>query len=417
MKMFSGGVMARVSLFWVCGVLSLCLIGAPLSAQESNPRDWNAAVNYWQAFGLMPEWTEEEKKLRESLPADFSESLPAGVKELTERSGAALAALELATRVENCDWQLDIAQGPMLVLPHVQKARELARQSDLRARYRFSQGQAAGGVDDILASLRMSRAIGKDQILISMLVQVAIERGAMNVAAAYLPQLNETERKQLLDVWQQSNATSTFADSLRMEKKVFGGWLKAEFEKATAGKRGDEPAGDFLKSLWVLAVTLSNPETNETIEALSFVNVEMAKKAIEEYLADCDEMIRIGGLDFAQRRIELAKFDQELQKAKVAIKETIEEKKGLGRQLSLLLLPAISAVSETDEAWVARGRLFEVALKGIGGGEAGIAAAAKEMGMKVSYVAKENGFELSTSLTKEGKLEKLEFGRGYRVAK
>jgi hypothetical protein len=417
MKMFSGGVMARVSLFWVCGVLSLCLIGAPLSAQESNPRDWNAAVNYWQAFGLMPEWTEEEKKLRESLPADFSESLPAGVKELTERSGAALAALELATRVENCDWQLDIAQGPMLVLPHVQKARELARQSDLRARYRFSQGQAAGGVDDILASLRMSRAIGKDQILISMLVQVAIERGAMNVAAAYLPQLNETERKQLLDVWQQSNATSTFADSLRMEKKVFGGWLKAEFEKATAGKRGDEPAGDFLKSLWVLAVTLSNPETNETIEALSFVNVEMAKKAIEEYLADCDEMIRIGGLDFAQRRIELAKFDQELQKAKVAIKETIEEKKGLGRQLSLLLLPAISAVSETEEAWVARRKLFEVALQGIGGGEAGIAAAAKEMGLKVSYVAKENGFELSTSLTKEGKVEKLDFGGGYRVAK
>ena len=167
--------MARVSLVWVCGVLSLCLIGAPLSAQESNPRDWNAAVNYWQAFGLMPEWTVEEKKLSESLPADFSESRPAGVKELTERSGAALAALELATRVENCDWQLDIAQGPMLVLPHVQKARELARQSDLRARYRFSQGDSAGGVDDILGSLRLSRAIGKDQILISMLVQVAIE--------------------------------------------------------------------------------------------------------------------------------------------------------------------------------------------------------------------------------------------------
>jgi hypothetical protein len=417
MKMFSGGVMARVSLFWVCGVLSLCLIGAPLSAQESNPRDWNAAVNYWQAFGLMPEWTEEEKKLRESLPADFSESLPAGVKELTERSGAALAALELATRVENCDWQLDIAQGPMLVLPHVQKARELARQSDLRARYRFSQGQAAGGVDDILGSLRMSRAIGKDQILVSMLVQVAIERGAMNVAAAYLPQLNETERKQLLDVWQQSNATSTFADSLRMEKKVFGGWLKAEFEKATAGKRGDEPAGNYLQSLMALSGTERNAETNQALDALSWVSVDMARKSIEEYLADCDKMIRIGGLDFAQRRVELAKFEQELQKAKEELQKAIGDKKGLGRQLSLLLLPAISGVSETEEAWVARRKLFEVALQGIGGGEAGIAAAAKEMGLKVSYVAKENGFELSTSLTKEGKVEKLDFGGGYRVAK
>ncbi|MFM7740061.1 MAG: hypothetical protein ACKO9H_11715, partial [Planctomycetota bacterium] len=231
-------------------------MGSQLAAQESNSRDWNAAVNYWQAFGLMPEWTEEEKKLRESLPAEFSASLPSGVKELTERSGAALNALEPATRIEKCDWQLDISQGPMLVLPHLQKARELARQSDLRARYRFSQGDSADGVDDILASLRLSRAVGKDPILISMLVQIAIERGSMNLAAAYLPQLNEAERKQLLDVWQQSNVTSTFVDSLRMEKKVFGGWLKAEFERATAGQRADESAGDFLKTLGLL----SNPE-------------------------------------------------------------------------------------------------------------------------------------------------------------
>jgi len=409
--------MAKSSLFGVWGVLSLCLMGTKLAAQESSPRNWNAAVNYWQAFGLMPEWTEDEKKVRESLPEDFSVSLPAGVKELTERSGAALAALGLATRVENCDWQLDIAQGPMLVLPHVQKARELARQSDLRARYRFSQGDSAGGVDDIRASLLLSRAIGKDQILISMLVQVAIERGAMNVAAAYLPQLNETERKQLLDVWQQSKSTSNFADSLKMEKKVLGGWLKAEFEKANAGKRGDEPAGNYLQSLMALAGTDRNAQTNQALDALSWVSVEMARKSIEDYLADCDEMIRIGGLDFAQRRVELAKFEQELQKAKEELQKTILDKKGLGRTLSLLWLPAISGISETEEAWVARRKLFEVALQGIGGGEAGIAAAAKEMGLKVSYVAKENGFELSTSLTKEGKVEKLDFGGGYRVAK
>jgi hypothetical protein len=120
---------------------------------------------------------------------------------------------------------------------------------------------------------------------------------------------------------------------------------------------------------------------------------------------------------FFLRRVELAKFEQELQKAKEELQKAIGDKKGLGRQVSALLLPAISGVSETEEAWVARRKLFEVALQGIGGGEAGIAAAAKEMGLKVSYVAKENGFELSTSLTKEGKVEKLDFGGGYRVAK
>lgn len=417
MNLFSGGVMAKSSLFGVWGVLSLCLMGTQLAAQESSPRNWNAAVNYWQAFGLMPEWTEDEKKVRESLPEDFSVSLPAGVKELTERSGAALKALEPATRLEKCDWQLDIAQGPMLVLPHVQKARELARQSDLRARYRFSQGDSAGAIDDIRASLGLSRAIGKDQLLISMLVQIAIDRESMNLAAAFLPQLSETERKQLLDVCQQSRAGTALVDSLRMEKKVFGGWLKAEFEKATAGKGAEESAGEFLKSLWALAVMPPGPEANARIEALSKVNVEMARKAIEEYLADCDEMIRIGELDFAQRRSELAKFDQELQKAKVEVRKAIEEEKGLGRQLSLLLLPSISAISETEEAWIARGKLFQVALKGTGGGESGIIAAAKELGIKVEYSAKEKGFELSTPLTKEGKVEKLSIGGGYRVTK
>ncbi|MFN6109934.1 MAG: hypothetical protein ACK493_06135, partial [Planctomycetota bacterium] len=178
---------------------------------------------------------------------------------------------------------MDIAQGPMLVLPHVQKARELARQSDLRARYRFSQGDSAGAIDDIRASLGLSRAIGKDQLLISMLVQIAIDRESMNLAAAYLPQLSETERKQLLDVCQQSRAGTALVDSLRMEKKVFGGWLKAEFEKATAGKGAEESAGEFLKSLWALAVMPPGPEANARIEALSKVNVEMARKAIEEY--------------------------------------------------------------------------------------------------------------------------------------
>ncbi|MFM7740046.1 MAG: hypothetical protein ACKO9H_11640 [Planctomycetota bacterium] len=81
------------------------------------------------------------------------------------------------------------------------------------------------------------------------------------------------------------------------------------------------------------------------------------------------------------------------------------------------MYPAILGVSEKEEAWVARGKLFEVALKGIGGGEAGLAAAAKEMGMKVDYVAKANGFELSTPLTKEGEVEKLSFGGGFRAAK
>jgi hypothetical protein len=414
MNLFSGDVMVKSSLFGVWGVLSLCLMGTQLAAQESNLRDWNAAVSYWQAFGVMPELTGEEKKLRDSLPVKFTEPLPAGVKELAERSGAALAALDFAARIENCDWQLDITQGPMLVMPHLQKARELARQSGLRARYRLSQGESAGAVADIQALLRLSRAVAKDQILISMLVGIAIEGEATYLAAAYLPQLSEKEREQLLEVWRRPAAKSTLVDALRMEKKVFGGWLTAQLEKVTGGKQADESV-DVLLFLGELAARERGAAPNQAPESVSKVSVEVAREAIEDYLAACDQLIRIGGLDFAQRRVELAKFEQELREEKEEILQAKDVEKGLRRQLSLNLLPSISAISETEEAWLARGKLFEVGLKGIGGGEAGIAAAAKEMGIKVDYVAKEDGFELSTPLTKEGRVEKLSFGGGYRA--
>jgi hypothetical protein len=81
------------------------------------------------------------------------------------------------------------------------------------------------------------------------------------------------------------------------------------------------------------------------------------------------------------------------------------------------LLPAVTKVAETEEAAVARRKLFEVALRGVGEGEAGIVAAAKELGIKVDYTANAAGFELSTPLTQEGKIEKLSFGGGYRAAK
>ena len=136
-----------------CGLLSTLLLVSELVAQERSRNDWNAAVNYWQAFGLMPDWTDEEKALRDTIPSDLSMALPAGVKNLIVRSGTALNALELANRVEKCDWQLEESQGPSIALPHLQKARELARQSQLRARYRFSEGDNSGGIADVLAKI------------------------------------------------------------------------------------------------------------------------------------------------------------------------------------------------------------------------------------------------------------------------
>ena len=73
------GNMSSMCLRLACGLLSTLLLASELVAQESSRNDWNAAVNYWQAFGLMPDWTDEEKALRDTIPADLSMALPAKI--------------------------------------------------------------------------------------------------------------------------------------------------------------------------------------------------------------------------------------------------------------------------------------------------------------------------------------------------
>ncbi len=395
-------------LIW--SILSWALPVPDSTAQEINVQERNAAVNYWQAFSLMPKLTEEERQLRESVQGEYSAELPEVVKQLTERSGLALAALEIANRIQYCDWQLDYSQGPMLLLPHVQEARELGRQVQLRAQYRFSQGENSGGVADLLASCRLAGAIGKNQLLISLLVQAAIERGATNLGAAYLPQLSEVERRQLLEGWQELG-NSTLVEALIIEKNVFGGWLQSELERVAAGKGPDDPADEFFKSLGgLMDPQLDREGQKKFLELGNRINIAMVRKAVEEYLADCDELVRFAGLGFAERRTAIERFEKELEGAELS--ENL-----LGRQLSQMLLPFVSKVADTEESWLARRKLFEAAVRGIGGGEAGIAAAAKDLGIEIVYQSIPEGFELSTPLTKEGVVEKLQFGGGYQAGK
>jgi hypothetical protein len=408
MNTVSRKMLTRGILFFVWGGLSLGLIGSELSAQENNLQGWNAAVNYWQAFGLMPEWTEQERQLRQAIPDELSRELPQGVKELTERSSVALKALELANRVEKCDWQLDYAQGPMLPLPHSQKARELARQSVLRARYRFSQGDNVGGISDALSTIRLARAIGTEQILISVLVEAAIERSAIELLAAYLPNFNEAERKQLTEGWNSLKPVPTLANSLQLEKNLFGGWLAAEMERATAGKAPEESARDFMQSLVTLLGVETGAENDPQREALSHATIAMVRSGVDRYLADCDELIRIAGLGFAERKQKFREFEQELEKIK-------DSKEFSGRHFSRMFLPAVDRVADAEEGWSLRRKLLEVTLKGSGTGEAGILAAAKELGVDVRYIPSVGGFHLESPLSQEGKVEILKFGSGYRT--
>jgi hypothetical protein len=92
-----------------------------------------------------------------------------------------LHELHRARAVVPCDWQLDMAAGAGLILPHVDKAVELSRVALLRARQRFASGETDAALSDVLAVFKLARDCGSSPLVISMYVDSAIEESATDV--------------------------------------------------------------------------------------------------------------------------------------------------------------------------------------------------------------------------------------------
>src|SRR3954467_3885990 len=157
-------------LLFVVPLVGLAL-GAPAAAQA--PRaDANAAMKYWQAFGLMPTLDKDQEKVLhdwDKVPLD------AAALKLIDQGKNSLKYLHRGAGLAHCDWSLDYEDGVYLLLPHCGKARTLAQLAALRARSEFEKGDAAAGVADVVAILRLARHVETEAIMIDQLVGYAIE--------------------------------------------------------------------------------------------------------------------------------------------------------------------------------------------------------------------------------------------------
>jgi hypothetical protein len=210
--------------------LILC---APAAAQAPDART-NAAIRYWQAFGLMPNLDKEQEKLVhewETTPLD------AAANKIIDQSRGALDYLHRGAKLDHCDWGLDYDDGIRLMLPHAGKARTLAQLAALRARSEFEKGDAKAGVADVVAMLNLARHVQTDPLPIDQLVGYAIEAIAYHAAAPYLP----AAKPALGDLAAAANRPpggATFAQMLQIEKKTAGDWLGRELRAADKRKPG-----------------------------------------------------------------------------------------------------------------------------------------------------------------------------------
>lgn len=314
------------------GLAMLLSVGAqaaaePPEAGKATDLGKNAALAYWQAFALMPEAQgAEQQALVSSTDLELlkqAENQPVAEK-LVAASEASLRMLHAAAAMPHCDWQLQL-EGPSTLLPHVSKARALARLALLRARQRAVSGDLPGAAADVADVYCLARDVDHG-VLIETLVGIAIEGQANAVTRQLLPLLKPAEAAALLKRLNALPAASTFADAILAEKKVFGEWLAQELN----GKS----AAEITKQLEILGVA--------NALMLSLQGPEVTKALLDDFVKNYDRMAE------ASRQADAAE----------QLKAQEEQIKDSDNVFIRLLMPAARRAFEVIEK--ARGEFAEV---------------------------------------------------------
>jgi len=213
------------------------------AADASVPRsDINPALLYWQAFAVMPEL--ENDDLKHLFEEDWrAKPMDERAGELAARFNSAFKLMRAAAASKApCDWGVDMTPGPETLLPHLAKAKRAAQAAVLRARWFSQNGQHPAAMEDLSAAFVLGRQISKDGVLISALVQIAIENIVTGHIAQQWADYSHAQISHLLASMDSAPPRMTIAAAMTGERTSFYDWLVREMHAIQAKHPGDEKA-------------------------------------------------------------------------------------------------------------------------------------------------------------------------------
>jgi hypothetical protein len=306
----------------------------------------NAAPIYWQAFAAMPKMIKEETALLALKPADPLDK--AAAEKLVAKLENSLALLNAAAAISECDWEVNLAEGPSLQLPYVSKAVELAKAARLRARLHLLEGNPGAAVSDLVASLRLARAAGQPGLLINLLVQISIERAAIQTVAAHFGKFDKNALQQLAAATLEYDGKPSIKHAIEIGKQCFAPWIRSQVEQSKARHETFAQAPWIAEFITPMANNGANPTppTDELVQALGG-NWEGFESQLSAWEKDYDELARILGLPHAEVEPALAEFNKRLQANRS------------NHILSGLALPAVGACYNKEAQIVAERSMLE----------------------------------------------------------
>ncbi|MBI4612472.1 MAG: hypothetical protein HY720_02575 [Planctomycetes bacterium] len=208
--------------------LSLAL---PVSAQETPfPEPDNAALDYWRAFSQMSEPADDLAEAVSDVVRGEAAYDDARLGEYLAANQAALAEFEKGARLDRCDFGLRYEEGPAILLPHLAKARSLARLAILDGKRAESHGKWGQAFDRYLATVRLARHMDQDRILISTLVAISLSGLAFDAVAGALdraPEDADLLRRLGTELALLDGHVVNAAAAVRMEGRAFSAYFRS----------------------------------------------------------------------------------------------------------------------------------------------------------------------------------------------
>ncbi|MBI5385256.1 MAG: hypothetical protein HZA90_11295 [Verrucomicrobia bacterium] len=223
----------------LCVLLALFLTDVA-SADNGLRTDINPALLYWQATAAMPDRAAQDHLFTNewrghALDEQFE-------KQIATYDNAFKLLRQAARQKAPCDWGYDLTQGPELLLPGLAKAKLLSQAARLRTRWHLEHGRPDDARDDLLAAFVLGRQVSKDGILISALVQVAIENILASGVAENWFRFSPETLQQIMDGLAAVPARGTMVQCVATERIAFKDWLTRKIQGLQAASRNEGEA-------------------------------------------------------------------------------------------------------------------------------------------------------------------------------
>ncbi|HEY2786997.1 MAG TPA: hypothetical protein VGJ05_18695 [Fimbriiglobus sp.] len=349
--------------------------GDPAAAQPPAPPNpaANAAIQYWQAFGLLPALDKDQEKI---LREWAKTPLDAAAAKLIEQSKSSLQYLHRGAELPRCDWGLDYEDGIGLLLPHAPKARALGALAALRARQEFGRGDLKAGWADVTALFALARHVETDPLMIDQLIGYAIEGMAIQAAAPYLPD-SKAELATVTTVLDRLPSGATFDKMLQIERRTCSDWLIGELKAADKNEPGSWRA--HWKSLFPAGEGGGPAPKMPPVATL-----DEAVKMLEGLAPLYDELERLTKLPWTEFDAGYTAFIKKAQTANPS---------------AVALLPAMDHMVAAKRRADARFALFKAAVAVVRGGPDKLADIRDPFGDgPFAYKMADGGFELRSKL-------------------